>query len=262
MKKYLSITKMVILEKLQYISNKVIGLIIYGMFIFIFLQLWNYIYDKNNIIAGYTLNQMIWYVAITEIVWAVIRARSIKNEFSNEIKSGKIAYSLNKPFNYIYYLLFKNTGETIINLVIYSTVGIFLSYIIIGGLPTFTFISLPFIIITVFFAYLINVFIYIFISLFAFWFEDVTPFFWIYEKLILVIGVLFPIEIFPASIQPLIKFSPIYTTTYAPAKMVVDFSYKTFFNIFSFQLVYLIVFIILSFVVYNKGVKKLSVNGG
>ncbi len=262
MRKYLNVTKMVILETLQYIPNKIIGLAIYGMFIFIFLQLWNYIYTDSNLIAGYSLNQMIWYVSITEIVWAVIRAKGIKHSLSADIRSGKIAYTLNKPFNYIYYLLSKDAGEMLVGLFIYSIVGIFISYIIIGGLSTFTLVSIPFIFITLLFAYLINVFIYITISMFAFWFEEVTPLFWIYEKFILVVGVLFPIEVFPLFLQPFIKISPMYTTMYAPAKMVVDFSIVEFFNIFLYQVGYLIVFIVLSFIIYNKGVKKLSVNGG
>lgn len=262
MKKYLNVTKMVILETLQYIPNKLIGLIIYGMFIFIFLQLWSYIYVDGNLIAGYSLNQMIWYVAITEMVWAVIRAKSIKNKLSTDIRSGKIAYTLNKPFNYIYYLLSIDAGGMIVGFFLYLIIGILISYFIIGGLSTFTFTSIPFILITIIFAYLINVFIYIFISLFAFWFEEVTPLFWIYEKFILVVGVLFPIEVFPLFLQPIIKLSPMYTTMYAPAKMVVDFSLSEFFNIFLYQVGYLIVFVLLSFTIYNKGVKKLSVNGG
>ena len=68
MKKYLNITKMVMLEKMQYVFNTVSGLVMYGMFIFIFLQLWKYMYGEDSLIAGYSLNQMVWYVAITEIL--------------------------------------------------------------------------------------------------------------------------------------------------------------------------------------------------
>lgn len=78
MKKYLSIIKMVILENLQYIFNKISGLIMYGMFIFIFLQLWKYMYGTDEYIVGYSLNQMVWYVSITELLWYSIRPRSIK----------------------------------------------------------------------------------------------------------------------------------------------------------------------------------------
>lgn len=131
-----------------------------------------------------------------------------------------------------------------------------------GGLNTFKLISIPFILITFINASFITAYLYILLSLTAFWFEENEPFFWIYEKFILTVGVLFPIEIFPSYIQPFIKFSPIFSTIYAPSKMVVDFTIESFLEIFLFQVIYLFVFIILCKIVYKKGEKRLSVNGG
>lgn len=262
MKKYFSVVKMVMLEKLQYIYNQLFTMIIYAVFIFLFLQLWKYMYSDTTLIAGYSLNQMVWYLACTEIIWGAIRPKTIKNELSQEIRSGKIAYTLNKPFNYIVYLMSKYIGETIVGLFTYIIVGLTISFVIIGSLKTFSLISIPFIIITTILSALISGLIYILIALSAFWVEDNTPFFWIYEKIILSIGVLFPIELFSGVLQKLITFSPVYVTMYAPAKMSVDFSFAQFINVFSFQVGYLIVMIILCAIVYKKGAKKLNVNGG
>ena len=262
MKKYLSITKMIILEKMQYVFNSISGLIMYAIFIFIFLQLWKYMYSDSSTIAGYSLNQMVWYVSITEILWASIRPKTLKKELSNDIKSGKIAYILNKPFDFINYLLSKYVGEAIVSTFIFGIAGILISLIIIGGLETFTIISIPFILITLINASLITALTYISICLTSFWFEENEPFIWIYEKFVLTLGVMFPIEIFPKFIRPFIKFSPIYVTTYAPSKMIVDFSINSFFEVFIFQIVYLLIFLILCKVLYKKGEKKLSVNGG
>lgn len=68
MKKYLNTMKMVILEKIQYIPNQLLKIISYTIYIFIFFELWNYMYTDSSLIAGYTFKQMVWYVAITEIV--------------------------------------------------------------------------------------------------------------------------------------------------------------------------------------------------
>ncbi len=186
----------------------------------------------------------------------------MRRDLTNDIKTGRIAYMINKPFHYIWYLLSKYIGETIVFSITYSVVGFLISIIIIGVPDFFVVESIPFVIITFITSSLVIAFIYILISLLAFWIEDNEPFFWIYEKLILIVGVMFPIEVFPKTIQPIIKYSTIYSTTYAPAKMFVDFSFKEFLNVFSYQVVYLIIFGILCFVVYKKGVKKLSVNGG
>lgn len=262
MKKYLNITKMVILEKSQYLYNQLFKTIMYAIFIYIFLQLWKYMYSDSNVIAGYTLVQMVWYVAFTEIIFGGLLPRTIRKELSEEIRSGKIAYILNKPFNYVFYVLSKYAGEVMVGLLTYLTTGVIISYFIIGPLEQFSLISIPFIFISLIFASLIMGLIYILISLTAFWVEENKPFFWIYEKLLLCVGVLFPLEIFPIALQPFIKFSPVYVTMYAPAKMVVDFSYYKFFETFIFQIGYVIFFGILCMFVYKKGVKKLNVNGG
>lgn len=262
MKKYYYVFKMVLLEKLQYIFNLYSGMISYAILIFIFLNLWKYMYTDTELIAGYTFVQMAWYLAITEIIWFSIRPKLLKTELSDEIRSGKIAYILNKPINYVSYTLSKYFGETTVKVIFYSISGVLISLIIIGPLLTFEMLSIPFIIITFILASLITALVYILIAMTAFWLEDNSPFFWIYEKIILVIGVIFPIEIFPKFLQPIIKFSPIYSTTYAPAKMAVDFSMDSFYEILPIQLIYVVVCSILCYMVYKKGVKKLNVNGG
>lgn len=262
MKKYKEITKMVILEQAQYVFNKLAGIIMYGLFIFIFLQLWKYMYTGKDYIEGYTLNQMVWYVAITELIWNITRPRSLRKETTRDIKSGKIAYILNKPYDFVNYLLAKNAGNVILSTLLYSTIGILITVVIAGPLATFKLESIPFIFITYINSAIVTALVYILLSMFAFWFEDNEPFFWIYEKFVLLVGVLFPIEIFPKVLQPIIKFSPIYSTNYAVAKMFCDFNFDKFIEILVFQVGYIILLYLLCKVVYRKAEKKLSVNGG
>lgn len=96
----------------------------------------------------------------------------------------------------------------------------------------------------------------------SFWIEDSTPFHWLYDKLILVIGTLFPIEMFPEFIRPIVKCTPIFVVTYGPAKLLIDFSMETFTQIFLAQVLYITISIIIISILYRRGVKKLNVNGG
>ena len=67
MKKYFFIWKSEIMTNLQYVFDFVGSLISYMLLIYIFLNLWNYVYgDPSKLINGYQMNQMIWYVIITE----------------------------------------------------------------------------------------------------------------------------------------------------------------------------------------------------
>ena len=60
MRKYAVIYRSVLMENLQYAANIAMGFISYIVFIFVFIQLWNYIYEApGSLIAGYTKEQMI-----------------------------------------------------------------------------------------------------------------------------------------------------------------------------------------------------------
>ena len=85
MKKYLYIFKSEFMSNLSYIFNTIVGFAGYIILIFIFLNLWKYIYsDPNEVINGYTLNQMIWYVIITELLWTSLKGRKLVKEYLAE----------------------------------------------------------------------------------------------------------------------------------------------------------------------------------
>lgn len=109
---------------------------------------------------------------------------------------------------------------------------------------------------------MINSVIRIIISIISFWIEDSTPFHWVYDKLILVFGTLFPIEMFPKVLQPIMKFTPIYVVTYGPTKLIINFTMQNFINILIAQIIYLVIVVFFVIYLYEKGVKKLNVNGG
>jgi len=45
--------------------------------------------DNSRIINGYTMEQMIWYVLITEVLWFGTRNKILTNEISKDIKTRK-----------------------------------------------------------------------------------------------------------------------------------------------------------------------------
>ena len=262
MKKYLNIYKTTIISELQYIPNIILGFISFAVKIYIFYNLWDYLYsDSSNIIGGLTKIGMIWYVIMTEIIWYGTRNNTLTNQISDDIKTGSIAYTLNKPYSYIIYIIYKHFGEITIKFLLYLLFSIFVGIVFVGPID-FNLINLPLIIIIFLLSFVINAIIRIIISMLSFKIEDATPFHWLYDKIILILGTMFPIEIFPLFLQPILKLSPIYVVTYGPAKLVVDFSYNSFFNILIAQIVYLIISTILLTIIYRKGVKKLNVNGG
>lgn len=263
MKKYAVIYKSVLMENLQYAADVIMGYISYFMMIFVFIQLWDYMYaTPAELISGYTKKQMIWYVMMTEMIWFAARSTTVTKQAAADIRGGNIAYLMNKPYHYTLYILAKYTGEWSIRLPMYAALAVIMGMTMVGRLPDFQIAALPAIIPCVILGVTINAVYKLCISLVSFWIEDSNPFQWIYDKLILVVGTIFPIEIFPLSVQPLLKLTPIYTVCYGPAKLIVDFSMEKYVEILMVQAAYLAAGCALMFYIYGKGVKKLYVNGG
>ena len=175
------------------------------------------------IVHPQTEEQMIWYVMMTEMMFFGSNAASVAGEVARDIRGGNIAYLMNRPYHYTLYVLSKYSGEWSVRLPMYALLAVALGTVMVGPLP---------------------------------------PFQWLYDKLILVVGILFPVEIFPEILQPLLKMTPIYTVCYGPAKLIVDFSPEKCLEILAAQILYLTAGCALMILIYGKGVKKLYVNGG
>ena len=263
MRKYLYIFKSELMSNLQYVFNVLVGFVGYFIMLFIFLNLWNYIYDDpSQIINGYSKNQMIWYVIVTEILWMSLGGRSLCKKICDDVRTGNIAYNINKPYSYVLYSVSNHMGAVSIKFIVYTVLGMLMGFIFMGEFPNLSIFSIVGILISSVLATVISTLLITFIGLCSFFIEDANPFYWLYSKLILILGTLFPIEYFPKVIQPILSFSPIYVVSYGPAKLFVDFSVNNFISIIIGQIIYIFIGYLLCSMIYKKGVKKLNVNGG
>lgn len=150
MRKYLYIYKATLIENLSYMSNIFLGFINFFVMMFVFLNLWQYIYsDSTQIINGYTMEQMIWYVLITEVLWFGSRNKILTREISEDIKTGNIAYNINKPYNYVFYIIAKHLGEITIKFILFSIIGVIIGIYFVGPIQNFNFVNIPLILLTI-----------------------------------------------------------------------------------------------------------------
>ena len=208
------------------------------------------------------MNQMIWYVIITEILWISLGGRKLCHKISDDVRGGNIAYNINKPYNYIGYSLATHLGDVSLKFAAYALLGMITGFIFLGSFPSLNFLEILGVILSAILATIINTLLITAIGLFSFYIEDANPFYWLYSKLILVVGTIFPIEYFPKMIQPVLSYSPIYVVSYGPAKLFVDFNSKNFISIIIAQIIYIIIGYLMCSLMYKKGVRKLNVNGG
>lgn len=263
MKKYLQVMKTTFNDSMQYASSLWFRFVGFAIVMAVLISLWNFIYsDPGSTINGYSLNQMIWYLLLAEVITFGSGSSVATDEIRNCIKSGNIAYQVVKPYNYIFYTVCKYIADTFIRFIMFLIVAIVLGLIFAGPIQGFNLITLLAAVPVYFLAVLLTGCIRILISISSFWVEDSKPFQNVFNKAVLIFGVFFPVEMFPNIIQKIIKLTPVYGVSYGPAKLVIDFSLGIFSSTLISQLISLVIVFILIGIVYKRGVKKLNVNGG
>ena len=261
MRKYVFIWKSEIMSSLQYIWNILFDFLGYLVILFIFFQLWQYLYsDPKQVINGYTMKQMVWYVIVTEVLWSSLGGRKLCAKICDDVKSGNVAYHLCKPYSYIGYVLTSHLGSITVKFILYIMIGLGLGFLFLGSFPSISLISMFFVLLSSVLATIISTLLITFIGLFKI--EDANPFYWLYSKFILVLGTIFPIEFFPTVLRPVLQYSPIFAVTYGPAKLFVHFTVKGALEVLFVQGIYIGIAYGLCLWLYRKGVRSLNVNGG
>lgn len=259
-RKYGAVLSVSLRNMLMYRGNMAGGLFFYALFIFVFFSLWGAVY-RGGEMAGYSLTQMIWYVCITELV--VFGCRSgVFGQMSESIKSGAIAYELSRPYHYVFYQFFSGLGGICVNFLFYAAAALSLGLLFAGPLPGLRLWMLPFVLLSVVLGAIIQFFSYMCLGLSAFFLEENLAFFFIYSKLILMLGTFIPVEFFPGWLQSVIRFLPFAYITWAPARMTVEFTWRHAATALPIQALWAAAFIALSMLLYRRGVRKVHVQGG
>ena len=260
--KYSAITFTNLQNQLAYIWDAIGRALFIILIMFIFVQLWSAAYESQSAaeIAGLTLADTIWYFLIAEMI--ELGKFRHDQRISDEVKDGSIAYTMNRPYNYLAYHFFNGLGETVVKMILIFLLGlpVVLWY---AGPPTITLAALPAMIVVFFLALLLDFFMASSIGLLAFITEDTFSFRLIYQKLIFILGgLLIPLDFLPEWLQRIARLLPFSQVTYAPAKLFVAFDPQLFWGTVAMQLIWITIMGALLFLQYRWAVRRLVVNGG
>ena len=265
MNKYFSIYRTSLRQESKTMANSLTSVVSFAVIIYIFQQLWLFIYGGNGggtLIHGYTVEMMIWYMIMAEVLMYAVNSRAVTREFGKDIKSGKIAYQLNKPYNYYSYQICSQAGAFTWKLVFLVPAAIAMGLLLLGPITNFS-VSYVFpLLASLLLAVLLTCIIYGTVGLLSFWIEEATPFTWIIQKFQMLFGLFFPPEFFPLWLQPIIEYSPVYAMMSGPCKLMASFSWDLFLEVSLSQIVYILIFVSLGSLIYKLGTKKVNVHGG
>ncbi|MFP4423619.1 MAG: ABC transporter permease [Candidatus Woesearchaeota archaeon] len=257
--KYCYVVRTTWMNSLAYVMDFVGSSFFMAILMFVFISLWTTIYGGGSVIDGFTLPMMIWYLVMSESI--IFSDSRVADEISQEVKSGHLAYSLNKPYNYVLFKYSQYIGRAFMRFFVAFLTGAIITLLFVGpiNLSPAT-ILVPIIILA---AISLNFLFFVIIGLLAFWFEDTKSFQLIYSKIIFTLGgMLIPLEFYPGWLEKLSLSLPFATVPYFPARLFVNFTADLFTKALILQFFWGCILILIITLIYVKASKKVQIHGG
>ncbi len=259
-RKYGAVMRAAMQNSTIYTRNFIFGSLFLGLALFLFLQLWEKVAGSRGQVAGYSLNRLLWYYTVAEIV--MLTRSDIMERLNGDIRSGDVAIQLLRPYHYLTSLFADAFGQLLLRLTLNIPIGFVMAMVLVGPLEGFQPTHLPFVILSIFLGLFLSLSMEALIGLSSFWTEDNSAFYWISQKLAFMLGLFLPLEMLPAWLRGIALFLPYPYMIYAPARLASTFSWESCLQLMPIQLLYCLVIFGLAHLVYRKGAKMVHANGG
>jgi len=266
MRKYLQILKINFQQEFAYRLNFIMWRVRNVIQIFLIFFLWSSIfYDTNRVVFGYDRSKILTYVFGTLVIKAVVfSSRSV--DLSTIIADGSLSNYLLKPVNFFKYWFVRDVSSKLLNLffALFETLFLFLILkpeIFIQTNPLYIFLFLLSLVIAVLLFFVI-VFV---INMFSFWSPETNwalPFLFIVIIADLFSGSVFPLDIFPQTLQNIFYSLPFSYLVFFPLQVYLGkLSLGTILNGIFISLGWLIIFSVLVKTLWDKGLKEYKSEG-
>jgi viologen exporter family transport system permease protein len=160
---------------------------------------------------------LVWYLAATE--WILLSAPPIHLEIQEAIRRGDVVYRLGQPASYVVAEFAAGLGLLAMRAPFLGVTAFLCAFAFTGWTPPLTalLVVVPF----GFAASALITALYLVIGLLAFWLHDVAPVYWLWQKLMFVLGgLMLPLELYPRFIQRAAMLTPFPALLAAPASSV------------------------------------------
>ncbi len=259
--KYVEIARMALANRFVYLGDAISRPLFFAVILFVFFQLWQKVFTQGQpLVDGFGALETLWYLVMTEAI--ILSVPRLEGRVDVEVKTGSIAYIIGRPCNYLLYHLSFGLGEAFPLFLLNLSVGILVALFLIGPFA-FKWIILPFLLLSVLGAFVLHFYITMCLGLLAFWVEDATPFFWVYSKMLFILGgLLIPLSFFPSWLQEFAQALPFHNVLYGPAKLFVQGELALVSSLLSWQIIWIFVFAALAHGMFTLGSRRVHIHGG
>jgi ABC-2 type transport system permease protein len=260
LRKYSEAAGTALRERLAYRADLVGQVLSYSIFVFIFANLWRAVFGGRTEIAGYSRAACVWYFIVAEL--AAFGGSGPFQSLAEEVKSGAIAYGLGRPYSFLLFQYAQQLGRCLPTLALLSAAGMAFGLGFAGILPGNNLARALLAPLSLLLSTAISYLIQACIGLTAFWLEENAAFYWIFMKLILVLGTLTPIEFLPDWAHAPARLLPTSQVAYAPARIAAAGNPAEAAALLGIQAAWCAALGILASAIYAKGAKHVAIQGG
>jgi ABC-2 type transport system permease protein len=249
-------------SNIAYLGEVATRAIFLGVILYIFLQLWRATYAQTGAqqLGGFTLTQMLWYLAITESI--TLSGPRVAQEVDQDVRTGALAVQLIRPLSYPLYRLWTTLGERLVRFLLNAVVGTLIALLFVGPI-SLSVAGLGLFIPALLLAFVLDFLGHFLVGLAAFWLEDTSGLMLIYSRVTMILGgMLLPIELFPAAWQPLLRALPFAGIVYGPSRLFVQPDAAFLAELVLKQVAAIVVLALAVAAVYRAALKRIHSNGG
>lgn len=225
----------------------------------IFAHLWKIAAAKAGV-QIYNADELLWYIAFNE--WVLVSLPDVQDDMEYDLRSGRLAYLLPRPISYLGATFAEAAGTLCVNLATLGLVTFLFTWIKVGTLPFHPIVlvlSLAFGVLAGFVAILFQMLI----GLSAFWVHEVNPIYWIWEKLLFMLGgLILPLATYPGWLQSLAHLTPFAAILGDRSALAINCDVATVFTLFASLLIWAAVGLVGLRLMYRRGLRILNIEGG
>jgi ABC-2 type transport system permease protein len=230
----------------------------------IFFQVYLATYTSNNIttVNGFDVNMVVWSLVFAQSIQSATRP-PVSNAIQEEVQSGTLSYSINRPYSFILFQLFNRLGTFLLNVGMNIGLVAVVAWLIVGAPYSITPMGLFAGLILLLGGFLLDFWINMIIGICAFWLEDIKAINWMYSKGMLILGgLVIPLPLFPDNLRSVVELLPFPYLFASSAQQIVNFESDIFIKFLGIQIIWILVFAFISKILFSHAIKYVSHNGG
>ncbi len=237
---------------------------LYGRMVFfivilgVFSSLWRAVAEAGMPIDA-DPKALVWYLAATE--WILLSAPLIHFEIQDAIRRGDHVYRLSQPVSFVMAEFAAGLGLLALRAPVLGIVAFCCALLFTGWIPPLDALMV-FVPLGLAASALLTA-LYVPLGLLAFWLHDMTPVFWVWQKLLFVLGgLMLPLQLYPQLIQQLAVATPFPSLLAGPASFVMGRGVATPAILSGRLAIWFCVTALATTWLFRRAVSNVTVNGG